>query len=334
MAGDFRRYLHPGADPAGTAGFFELDLHRLLAEPPPEPAWLWEGFIERGEVVWIAGPGKAGKSMVALCLSAHLLNRRHSFLGRGLPDGGARVAYIDCENGLRTIHHRLQLAGINAPDGFLYAVARGADLGSLPGLAQLEAYCRAADLVVLDSLIGLHRVDEDKASEVRRLVSGIREAAERHGTAVIGLAHENRQGNLRGSLDWRNAADTVLELRKDDRGWRTVSVADRRNGAEGDPVTFRFRGGLSGELEIETTGGLSPGLSAVEVMAERITELLAVNPGISQSEAARRLDVKRDTWTFRNGWAVARAAGGSSPGGLGCPPMGAAHPAHPAQEEA
>ncbi|MFN8111517.1 MAG: AAA family ATPase [Thermoleophilia bacterium] len=167
------------------------------------------------------------------------------------------VVIIDCENGLRTVSNRLQLVGHPAVD---YYMARSADLGSRDGLRALgNISSTVRPVIILDSLIGLHRIDEDKAAEVRQFVSGIRQVGEETGATVIGLTHDNRGGNMRGSLDWRNAVDTVLELRKDGAGWRTLKVADRRNGAEGDSVMFRFGGGPNGELELITTAGPNPG---------------------------------------------------------------------------
>jgi hypothetical protein len=280
-----------------NAGFVRLDVAAMLATPPPAPDWILDGFIERGETVWIAGAGKAGKSLLATFLAAACL-RGGQFLGRDVARLD-RVVVLDCENRAATIHRRLHHLGGDLA-GLDYYQLRSADLGGEAGLAALRSVARGAGLVVLDSLVGLHSIDEDSAMEVRRFVLGLRAVAEDTGAAIIGLAHENRQGNLRGSLDWRNAVDATIELKKEG-SWRTLTVADRRDGGDdAPPVKFRFAL-HEGRLLIE---GRVPGRR--EVMASQIEAVLAEDPNISQVELARQLGTTRDNDTFRQARKAAR----------------------------
>lgn len=230
------------------AGFRWLDVRQVLSEPPPPEDWLWTGFVEKGDLAWLAGSGKVGKSMVALFLGCAAVGGRDEFLGVKLAEV-PHLIYLDCENGPKVVARRLHLAGVpvELADRISYGVLRGANLGSDEGLAALDAATRGhpGGLLVLDSLVGMHRSDEDKATEVRAFVTGIRQVAEKNDLTVIGLAHENRSGNIRGSLDWVNAVDAVLTMTRDEtspRGVRTLTAGLMRGAAGGQSVEFTLDG--------------------------------------------------------------------------------------------
>lgn len=292
-----------------------LPLTRYLTEPPPEPDWFLEGFLEHGELAWVAGPGKAGKSITALFLLNAALAGAPTFLGCGL-DRLDWALIIDGENREATVRRRVHLAGMtpDVADRIDYRSVRGADLGSPDGLGELARLVNrpGRGLVVFDSLIALHRADEDKAGEVRRFVTGLRSVLEPAGVTAIGIAHENRGGNMRGSLDWRNAADTVLELRKDEDGWRTLKVGDRRDGPEDiPPRVFRFVE-RDGRLLLETTGDATRRPSGRpptrrEVLVEQIIRARSADGVLARAEIARQLGITPDHGTFKTAWKEAEA---------------------------
>jgi hypothetical protein len=123
---------------------------------------------------------------------------------------------------------------------------------------------------------------------------------------VIILQHKNRQGALRGSLDWRNAADGTIDLDADVEGIRTLKTIERRDGDEEQEVRFRFQNVpvLTGcgmpRLELERVGGNLPGQTKTHYCADRLAELLAEDPDISQSKAAKALCIDRGNRSFRN----------------------------------
>jgi len=93
---------------------------------------------------------------------------------------------------------------------------------------------------------------------------------------VIILQHKNRQGALRGSLDWRNAADRTIDLDADVEGIRTLKTIERRDGDEEQEVRFRFQNVpvLTGcgmpRLELERVGGNLPGQTKTHYCADRL----------------------------------------------------------------
>ncbi len=295
-----------------TLIFRKLDLATFLAEPPPEPDWLLDDLLERGELCWLAGRGKVGKSMLAFFLADVCLSGGGTFLGR---DVGAVdwVVYIDAENREKTVRRRVHLAGMKpeVAEKIDYRSVRGIDLGSPEALQELQHLVSrpGRGLVILDSLVALHRADEDKAGEVRRFADKLKAVFEPVGVTAIGLAHENRAGNLRGSLDWRNSADRVLELTKRDDGGRELRNGDVRDGADdGATVAFRFvveddqlgrRRLLLGSTTVETTVRAR---TKADQVADNIVLLLRGDSTLTKAKVARKLEYAPDHGTFKRAW--------------------------------
>lgn len=290
------------------AGVRLLNVADMLDEPPPAYDWLWDGYLERGEVTWLTGKGKTGKSLVALFLAAACLEGR-PFLERDTKRV-RRVAYIDGENREATVRRRLHACGLgrDLAGSLVYASARGLDLGTPHGLDALSILAEDADLVVLDSLVALHTADENSAGEVRQLVTAIRGAIERAGSTALGLAHEKHGGGLRGSTDWTNAVDRVLALSKDESGYRTLKPGDVRDGDENvPPLVFRFAA-EGGRVVIHTTGtrGGRPTADRAD-LAGRIADYLAEHPHESKRATARALGTTHDSRPFRDAWEQAKS---------------------------
>ncbi len=299
-----------GDDPEGW-GFRRLDLAAFLAEEPPEFDYLLDGLLEFGELCWLAGRGKVGKSLLALFLANALLDGAQTFLGR--PVGAVDwVIYIDGENREPTIRRRVHLAGMSAEVAAMidYRSVRGIDLGSPEGIAGLRALVDrpGRGLVILDSLVALHTIDENTAGDVRWFSDLLRTIFEPSGVTTLGLAHENRSGNLRGSLDWRNAADRVLELVKDDAGVRELRNGEVRDGPEDAlPATFRFVSELDGmhrrRLVLESSVAAPRKVKTkAEQLAEQAVLLLRGDSTLTRAETARQLGYSPDHGTFRSAW--------------------------------
>jgi hypothetical protein len=290
------------------AGLRRLDVAAMLAEPPPPYNWLWDGYLEAGELTWIVGKGKTGKSLVALFAAAAMLEGR-PFLGLSTKRI-TRVAYVDGENREATVRRRLHACGLSADlaPHLDYYAARGLDLGSPAGLDALRLVAHGVDLVVLDSLVALHTGDENDAVATRRLVTGIRSVLEEAGATGVGLAHEKHGGGLRGSTDWTNSVDRTLYLDKDAAGYRTLRPGDVRDGDENvAPVVFRFAL-EAGTLHMRAVGG-SHGRPQVDRgdLAEMIAGYLTSHPGASMRETAKALGTTHDARPFRDAWKVSQS---------------------------
>jgi hypothetical protein len=135
-------------------------------------------------------------------------------------------------------------------------------------------------VVVVDSLISFFREDEDEnsASDMRALFDRCR-ALTSVGATVIVIHHTNRNGEARGSSDFRPAGDQGF----------LVKNCDRNGGRLLDVITLEYdksRYGLSGRIVYHYAGGKmlrigdsDPNLPS-QTAQEKFTELLKANPGI------------------------------------------------------
>ncbi len=304
-----------GGGDAELCGFRRLDLAAFLAEDPPELDYLLGGLLEFGELCWLSGRGKVGKSMLALFLANALLDGAETFLGR--PVGAVDwVLYIDGENREPTIRRRVHLCGMSAAAAAKidYRSVRGIDLGSFEGMAGLRALVDrpGRGLVILDSLVALHTIDENQAGEVRRFADALRAIFEPSGVTTLGLAHENRGGDLRGSLDWRNSADRVLQLVKDGDGVRELRNGEIRDGPEDAlPATFRFVAELDTmhrrRLVLEPSELVSQ--NPLRTRGQQLSELIISkhrdDPTISRANMARFTGYDPQHGTFKRAWTQA-----------------------------
>jgi hypothetical protein len=154
---------------------------------------------------------------------------------------------------------------------------------------------------------------------VRGVLDSIRAIVEKRDVLTPPPAHENRAGDLRGSLDWRNATDGSLQLEGEPNGWRRLAVVERRDGSDVSDVSCRFRlipqtrGGSRLTLELAPTAPERPGPLAADVIAQRLLELFEWEPGISARRAVFKIGEKGDSRASRRGWELGRGTYGSDP---------------------
>jgi hypothetical protein len=294
--------------------FRKFDLAAFLDEDPPEHDYLLDGMFEYGEIAWLSGRGKAGKSMIALFLMNACLDGSSISLGRDVGHVEWGV-YIDAENREATVRRRVHLAGMGheVARRIEYRSVRGIDLGSREGLDGLRRLCDrpGRGLVVLDSLVALHRADENQAVEVRQFVDKLRAVFEQTGVTALGLGHENRQGNMRASLDWRNAVDRVLNLTKEPDGSRKLANGVRDGPDDDGAVAFKFTvtpdqfGMPRMSLESLGTTVRRATRSKAEQLSDHILLLLRGDPTWPRAKVAHELGFDTQHGTFKRAWNLA-----------------------------
>ena len=199
----------------GTAVGF-ISPSELQASIPPEPPWIWDGYLARGAVTILAGKPKAGKSTLAFSLANATANFGAMFLGHELINGP--VVYIS-EEGAATLAHKVG-------DGDLRLATRETawpkpDWSTLVAAAVAEAKRVDAVLLVIDTFAAwasLGPEAEKDAGAVQAAMEPVVQAA-RSGLAVLLILHSRKGGGedgegVRGSSALAGAADIVLELER------------------------------------------------------------------------------------------------------------------------
>jgi len=188
----------------------------LRASVPPEPPWIWSGYLARGAVTILAGKPKAGKSTLGLALANALADRKDTFLGHQLDAGP--VVYAS-EEGAATLAHKIG-------DGDLRIVTRETawpkpDWQTLVEAAAAEATRIGAAMVVIDTFAfwaALGPEAEKDAGSMQNAMAPLVEIA-RQDVAVLLIVHARKGGGddgeaVRGSTALAGAADIILELER------------------------------------------------------------------------------------------------------------------------
>ncbi len=137
-------------------------------------------------------------------------------------------------------------------------------------------------LVIVDALVSflLPEEDENSAGDMRRLFNRFRAVCKVGGT-VLGIHHNNRQGQARGSIDYTNAADQIF----------SVSNNDREGERKLDCITLevsKSRYDLFGRIEYRyAQGQMVRQEDRVEIsrtVAEHLTTILREHPGIGTKQ--------------------------------------------------
>ena len=162
----------------------------------------------------VYGPSGIGKSFLALGV-AWAVASGGSFLGWQAPRRH-RVLYVDGELGAAELRERLALFGappeqlvISAPD---LGSGELLDLTEKAGIARLMMAWNDPELVVLDplsTLAGLGSGDAERWDRLQRFL--LHQRANRR--AVLMVYHVNKDGELHGTSQRRNALDLMMALR-------------------------------------------------------------------------------------------------------------------------
>lgn len=222
--GESRTWTPPNVDPAVLICLGSVD--------PKAVEWLWPGRIPRGCLTLLAGPPGCGKSFLTLDLASRVST------GRPWPDGEecrpGHVLLISAEDDLaRTVVPRLIACGADRNNITALQATRGLD-GRERGftLADVEALDNAigrlqgVELVIIDPIGSYLGGDADahRDNEVRAILAPIAELANRHGAAVLMVAHTRKSSShyaddsVLGSRGFTGLARSVIHVGREPDG--------------------------------------------------------------------------------------------------------------------
>lgn len=194
-----------GPEPRQTAGFTALTVEDL--EALPEPEWLLEGRLPRGQT-WLFGEPGVGKSFVQLDWGATVAAKGGSvlaFLGEGVSGFAQRVtAWRAAHPGHRIDRYRVvpTVPYLLQPDSVEALAATVRELS--PDLIIIDTFAR--------SLVG---GDENSAQHVGQAIDVLDRLWRTYGTSSLVVHHSRKNGGgERGSGAIRGAADAMWEVKR------------------------------------------------------------------------------------------------------------------------
>ena len=226
-----------------------------------ELPWLIHGLWPQDGVGLIGGAPKCCKSWLALEMAVSLASNTPC-LGTFATTRGARVLLYMAEDAAPVVRSRFE------------ALCRHhqVDLGSLDIFVITEDSLRIdqprqqqrllktveqirPDMLLLDPLVRLHRIDENSASEVSALLGFLRHLQRQLQTAVVLVHHTRKNGSfhqpgqaLRGSGDLHAFGDSNLYLLRHRE--KLLLRIEHRAAASPEPIELALLGDAEPHLEI------------------------------------------------------------------------------------
>lgn len=218
---------------------------------PENMKWLWYPYIPAGTVTAIFGRGGQGKTFMT-CAIASALSRGDPLPGQELPAGAKpipqKVLVLSAEDDYATvliprlIKQGANRANIAVPDQKFILDKWGTD--------QVTELMRefAATVVFIDPIVYYAggKMDMNKSNEVRSMMEGLKDAAEKTGSSVIIVGHirKSDEGDeadrMMGSADWVNAARSGVLVTTTNDGTKVMKHVKTNYGVRGLAQTFEI----------------------------------------------------------------------------------------------
>lgn len=194
----------------------------------PVRRWVSRGYLMRGAVTVLSGPGSAGKSMLTIAWAAALT--LGCAFGRFRTEGKSRVVIYNVEDDVDEQHRRfsailghmrldpgsledrLALVGpknvgtlIDVRDGKVIRTDAFGDLDIM--LKEFEP-----DVLILDPLVELHNAEENDNTALRSVLAEFRALAIRRKMAIVILHHSRKPlaGHAPGDPDTLRGASSIV----------------------------------------------------------------------------------------------------------------------------
>lgn len=184
--------------------------------------WLWEPYIQRGNITILrADPGTGKTFFVAAIMAAIAGEEQPAGMPGELCKTGGRCIYFGNEDDPETIKSRLKSAHGEKLDRI--ALAPDPVTFGEPDRIRKAVEDFGADLIVFDTIQSYlgSKVNMNSANETAPLLDGLRQIARQTGCAILITEHKNKneKGNALyrgiGSMSIVGAARSVLEIVRD-----------------------------------------------------------------------------------------------------------------------
>ncbi len=277
-----------------------VTVHDVVTNPSPPPAFVWDGYLPRGNVALLGAHGGTGKSTLALMLAACAAQGRPLF---GIATAPCKAIFVSLEDGSHVVRHRLAhicrtwaidpeqlrdrlhiVDGTANPELFTAETRGGgtttATYTELHKLVQAEG----AGLVVVDNASDAFGGDEIQRRQVRAFMRALGELARLTDCAVLVLAHVDKTTSrsrtaaggegYSGSTAWHNSARSRLFLTRGEDGTLTLEHQKSNLGKCCEPITMTWPDGGLPMLASDTGNAFGAAMQQGRADDERAIALL------------------------------------------------------------
>jgi len=230
--------------------------------------WLWPGRFARGKFGLIAGLPDMGKGQIAAFIAAAVTAGIELPCSEGIPPLG-NVIWFNAEDSANdTVIPRLIAAGADLKR-VKFVSGKGKTFSMVTDLQLLrKAIMRIGNVVVViidpvSAYAGVGKVDGRSATDVRSMLTPMKDLAEELQIAIIGIAHFNKKDDVKSallrvsdSIAWVAAARHVYAVLDDPENKECKLFVKAKNNLSADNKALRYGIGIKtvgrlGDVDID-----------------------------------------------------------------------------------
>lgn len=207
-------------DAGKTINLKPFTLTELYNQVFPPGRWVVKDLIALGTITALTGDSNSYKTFLTQAMASSVVSG-NPFLGH-FPVTPGKVLVVDEENHRRHIQERFKSLGINATSDIIFLSSEGIKIDNEEHLKKLKEIIEKEKptLVILDSLVRLHRGEENSAKEMSAAFSAMKQLVSddrailfiHHHRKPQGFARKNINHSIRGSSDIIAAVDSHLAI--------------------------------------------------------------------------------------------------------------------------
>ena len=254
-------------------------------------SWLIPNVLSTGGLHYLSSPPGSGKTWVMCDLIRAAVFGDKWLSEFDIPQ--TKVLYIDEEMGVQKVLQRLRKLGMRSAEGMGYLNRVGVRLDNILDVERIVKHCQSQGigLVLIDSLVRVHGLDENDNSQMRKLYDSFKKLLDVGITVLI--AHHNRKGGtdgtvkhegMRGAAEIVAAADMAFSVEKQANGLYRMFVTKGRLISDEDAidVTFEIRD-EDGLTKVRTLDAGARSEVITQEIRSKLIELISDSPGITQT---------------------------------------------------
>jgi hypothetical protein len=284
----------PGGQTLAPWEVWDWNRMEVEEEKLGKQSWLIPNILSTGGLHYLSSPPGSGKTWVmcdlirACCFGGKWLNEFE------IPQ--TRVLYLDEEMGVQKVLERLRKLGMRSAEGMGYLNRVGIRFDQPLDVERIVKHCQSQGigLVLIDSLVRIHGMDENDNSQMRKLYDAFKKLLD-NGITVL-IAHHNRKGGtdstvkhegMRGAAEIVAAADMAYSVEKQANGLYRMYVTKGRLISDEDAidVTFEIRD-EDGLTKVRTLDAGARSEVITQEIRSKLIELISGEPGITQTRLA------------------------------------------------
>ncbi len=273
-----------------------IPLKTLMGIKFPEQQWIVDRIIPSSAITILSGQPKSFKTYTLLYI-AMCVSQGEPLFGEFSTEK-TNVLIIDEENEPRLIQHRLKQLGADEESSIHFTPRKGFNIGD-ETIDNVLLSCQTYDikLVIIDSLIRIHRLNENSSGDMAEVFKQLRRFTEA-GIAVLVTQHHRKPGSnytsmsseIRGSSDILAAIDSHMSVTRQDKYYLTFEQTKQRYEEELEP--FEIKINIEDDnLEYIYIGETEGHINKTDILRSAVAELLKEHGKLLQKELLQKLEI-------------------------------------------